>query len=153
MGCAHRTLLTMLIAAAAQTQAAAADIHGLAGFVRPAYLAMNIAAMCARTDPHFLSDTSGPRGTPLHYAQHVKDEAIAGLPQADAIAVLKLAADDARRAARAMLYERARPGDDIGTARAIKEWCDTEAKRIVLGFLGNHDAHSASEEFLEQAKR
>ncbi len=154
MGRARGTLFSLLLAASAQTQASAADIRGLAGFVRPAYLAMNIAAMCARGDPYFLSDTSGPRGTALHYAQHVKDEAIEQLTQADAVAVLKLAADDARNAARAMLYELARPGDDVGTALAIKEWCDSKARRIVLRFISNHDdTHPASEQFLEQAKR
>ena len=148
------TLLTMLLTASAQSPATAADIRSLAEFVRPAYIAMNITVMCARTDPNFLSDTSGPRGTPLHYAQHVKDEAIERLSEADALAVLKLAADDARSAARAKLYELARPGDDIATLLAMKAWCDSGAKSMIFNFIRNHDdTHPATEQFLERAKR
>ena len=84
--------------------ATAADLQKLAEFVRPAYTAMNFAAVCVRDNPSFLTDVKGPRGTAFHYAQHVKDEAIEGLSPADAATVLKSAADAARETARAKLH-------------------------------------------------
>lgn len=151
---ASRTLLAFLLTASVHSPAAAADILRLAEFVRPAYIAMNITVLCVRTDPAFLSDINGPRGTPFHYAQHVKDEAIEWLNEADALAVLKLAADDAQIEARNKLYELARPGDDTATLKAMKTWCDEEGKGMILSFIRNHDdTHLSIELFLDQAKR
>ena len=63
-----------MLLAATGTPLAAKDLNALAAFVAPAYTAMNFAIVCAPHDPVFLSQTSGPRGTALAYAEHVRDE-------------------------------------------------------------------------------
>ena len=135
-------------------RASAADLQELAEFVRPAYTAMSFAAICVRDNANFLTANGGPRGTALHYAEHVKDEAIAGLSQAEAESVLKAAADAARATARAKLRELARPGDNVGTVQAVVKWCDEEARSFILEFIRHHDSsHQDVEEFLTRAKR
>jgi hypothetical protein len=143
-------LIVMIYSSAVESK----DLNALAEFVQPAYTAMNFATLCARNDSQFLSDTSGPRGTILQYAEHVKNEATKSLNQADAFTILKSAADGARLVARSKLYELVRPGDDNGTIKAIDSWCALEAKRFILGFIRGHDvAHSQYDEFLERAKK
>lgn len=147
-------LAVTLTLSATSSQAAARDLAGIADFVRPAYIAMNFTVMCAKQDPWFLGDTSGPRGTSLHYAEHVKDEAIDQLNTEEAATVLRLAADAARSVARAKLHELAQSGDDLSAAIAIKLWCDSEGKHFVLEFIRRHDRdHPTAEQFLENAKR
>jgi len=135
-------------------QASAADLRGLTEFVQPAYTSMNFAALCMRDDPFFLKKVTGPRGTAFDYAQHVKDEAIDGLSEADAAATLKLAADAARTAAKDKLYELVRPGDNLGTLQAVMSWCDQEGRVLIQRFMQEHDSlHAEVEEFLRRAKR
>ena len=130
------------------------DLESLSAFVKPAYTAMNFAAICAKDNPFFLADTSGPRGTALHYAQHVKDEAIESLSEGEALAVLKTAADAARLVARQKLYQLAQPGDDSGTVSAIRDWCDQEVRHFILEFIRQHDgSHADIVDFLQRAKR
>jgi hypothetical protein len=134
--------------------AAAKDVDALADFVRPAYTAMNFAVLCAPASPHFLAKTSGPRGTAIDYAEHVKNETIEFLTQEEAVAVLRLAADAARQAAREKLYQLALPTDDAATAHAVRQWCEGEAKQFVLQFIQRHDEdHIAAIELLWRAWR
>jgi hypothetical protein len=134
--------------------AAAKDVGALADFVRPAYVAMNFAVLCVGASPHFLVKTSGPRGTAIDYAEHVKNETIEFLTQEEAVAVLRLAADAARQAARKKLYQLALPTDDAATAHAVSQWCEGEAKQFVLQFVQQHDEdHIAAIELLQRAKQ
>jgi hypothetical protein len=150
----QRIILAAWVVVGGATAAQATDIRGLAEFVRPAYTAMNFALLCARESPFFLADASGPRGTALHYAEHVKDEAIDGLSQDEAVAVLRSAADAARSESRRELYRLAQPGDDSATSLAIRDWCDSKAKKFVLDFIRQHDAeHLQTLEFLRRAKQ
>lgn len=146
--------LAVLLGIISSSTALTKDLESLAAFVRPAYTAMNFAATCAKDNPFFLVDTSGPRGTALHYAQHVKDEAVESLTEGEALAVLKTAADAARLVARQKLYQLAQPGDDSATVSAIRDWCDREARQFILEFIRQHDgAHADTVEFLQRAKR
>lgn len=114
--------------------------------MRPAYTAMNFAVLCAPASP------SGPRGTAIDYAEHVKNETIEFLTQEEAVAVLRLAADAARQAAREKLYQLALPTDDAATAHAVRQWCEGEAKQFVLQFIQRHDEdHIAAIELLRRA--
>jgi hypothetical protein len=141
------------LALGAAPAAQAADIPALAEFVRPAYTAMNFAMLCARENPFFLMDASGPRGTAVQYAEHVKDETIDSLSPDEAVAVLKAAADAARSESKRELYRLAQPTDDA-TIRAIREWCDSKAKKFILDFMHRHDSeHLQALEFLHRAKQ
>lgn len=133
---------TFLVAAALcilqVSMATAKDFKPIAEFIRPAYSAMNLALLCARDDPWFLADTSGPRGNAIKYAMHVRDEAIASLSKDEAMAVLKLAADEARNEAR----EELRKIVPTQTYRypQIAGWCRSYVLRVVRGVIEKHDA-------------
>lgn len=149
----QKMILTAWVAVVSMTAAQAKDIRGLAEFVRPAYTAMNFAMLCARENPFFLMDASGPRGTAVQYAEHVKDETIDSLSPDEAVAVLKAAADAARSESKRELYRLAQPTDDA-TIRAIREWCDSKAKNFILDFIRQHESeHVKALEFLLRAKQ
>jgi hypothetical protein len=119
---------------------AAKDINALAAFVAPAYTAMNFAIVCAPHDPMFLSQTSGPRGTALAYAEHVKDEAIVLLSDEEAALALKAAADTAR--ATALQTLRAFNAQDRAVEQArIAKWCEGEARQFIRAFIEHHDTN------------
>lgn len=132
----------------------AKDLASLAEVVMPAYAAMNTGVVCNQYDPQFLVQTSGPRGTAVHYAEHVKNEAIISLSYVESSMVLKAAADEARQVARQKLHEFAVPGDDAATVRAIKLWCDSYGKPFILQFIEKHDyGHTQLIEFLQRAQQ
>lgn len=148
------SILTGLILLSFQQQIAfAKELDELAEFVRPAYTTMNLSLMCSKVDHNFLYITSGPRGTALQYAQHVKDEAIFGLNDADAAYVLRIAANAARSEARAKLHELVQlsAGQDINLA--VERWCLTDGRRMIFDFVQGHDhEHHIAEKFLERVK-
>lgn len=146
----------MLFAAALCTQpysaVAAKDLNAIAEFVRPAYTAMNFTMLCAQDDPWFLTDTGGPRGNALKYAEHVKNEAIASLTYDESVAVLKMAADEARSAARKEL-RRIIPNQTYRYPE-IASWCRGDALRFVRTIIEQHDTnHVTLLRELEQAKQ
>lgn len=152
----HSTQLALCIVllSVAPSATSAKELRALADIVLPAYTAMNFTVVCAREDPYFLRDTSGPRGTSLHYAEHVKDEVIASLTNDEAIAVLKAAADDARLVARNKIRELAVLSDDAATIKAIRMWCDGPAKQFVLKFIELHDGrHAEIAELIRRAQQ
>lgn len=133
--------------------AVAKDLKALAEFVVPAYTAMNFALVCVRHDPLFLSQTSGPRGNALKYAEHVKDEAIASLTNEESVTVLKTAADAARTTALQTL-RRFNSSDPAVEGASIKAWCGTDASNFVRTFISQHDSdHEMILRRLEQSKR
>lgn len=132
--------------------AIAKDFKAIAEFIRPAYTAMNFTVLCAQDDPWFLADAVGPRGNALKYAEHVKDEAIASLPYDDSERVLKMAADEARSAARAEL--RKIVPNRTYRYPEIADWCRGDAMRFVRSFIEEHDAkHTTLLQELERAKQ
>ena len=123
--------------------ASARNLDAIAEFVRPAYTAMNFAAICVRDNPSFPTETAGPSGTIFHYAQQAKDEAIEGLSHAEALTVLKTAADAARAVARKHLYALVVNGDDRATVAAVRAWCDSDAKAYVRSVMRSYEEADA----------
>lgn len=147
------TLATLLGCAVGPENADAKDLRALTEIVIPHYTAMNFAVICAQDHPQFLSQTRGPRGNALEYAQHVKDEAIAALTDDEAAIVLKTAADEARSAARRTLrsifpnYPAYRPSE-------ITSWCANEASSFVRDVIEQHDRdHAVLLQEIDRAKR
>jgi len=123
-----------------QCHAAERNLTALAEIVVPAYTAMDFAMMCARVDPQLPLRTRGPRGSVLHYAQHIKDEVIASLNQNEASIVLKAAADRALAVARQELASLAANEQTIVHSKVLK-WCEDRALPFVLDFVEQHDKH------------
>lgn len=152
----HRSRCVLIVAVLCihtYSVAAAKNLDAIVAFVRPAYTAMNFTMLCAQDDAWFLIDTLGPRGNALKYAEHVKDEAIASLTYNDSVFVLKMAADEARSAARSELrnlipnFPTYRSGEIVG-------WCRGYAIRFVRAFIQQHDEnHETLLKELELAKR
>jgi hypothetical protein len=109
--------------------------------------------ICAQDDPSFLGATGAARGSVLHYAEHVKNEAIEALNEDEAILVLKSAANDARSDARRQLGRLTISYDNTQTKHGVSVWCESEAKKFELEFIREHDAdHDTTVEFLRRAK-
>lgn len=130
--------LSALVLACASGHCLAANLEAVARFVTPAYAAMNVAAVCAAKDSAFLSQTSGPRGTAFHYAEHVKNEAIESLSTAEAAAALRVAADTARDIT-LQTFRRLGNSDPAVEVRQIRSWCEAEGREVVLKFIREHD--------------
>ena len=133
--------------------ALALDLHALSAFVTPAYTAMNYTVVCVQEDRGFLSHTSGPRGSGIHYAEHVKNEAIASLSHDDSVRVLQAAADEARASTLRTLRELTASAAESDAKARVRAWCESEARRFVRGFIDRHeDDHGAIEDWLRRAK-
>lgn len=152
----HRSrgvLIVAVLCTQTYSVAAAKNLDAIAAFVRPAYTAMNLTMLCAQDDPWFLIDTLGPRGSALKYAEHVKDEAIASLTYDESVLVLKMAADEARSAARSELRKLI-PKYPTYRSVEIARWCRGDAIRFVRAFIEQHDEnHETLLKELELAKR
>ena len=143
----------LLLVCGVSTTATAADTRTLGNILSPAYLAMNFTVVCAQRDPAFLSATSGPRGSALVYAQHIKDEVIAALEATEAEIVLREAANAARSVALGFVRSMA-GGSDATEAERLRNWCESTAKPFVRGVVVEHDTrHDLFEQVLEAAKR
>jgi hypothetical protein len=130
----------------------AKNLKAIAEFVIPAYTAMDFAIACAQDDPWFLADASGPRGHAIKYAEHVKGEAIASLSEEESIAVLTMAADEARSIARAE-FRKVIPHQTY-RYQEIVGWCRGDALRFVRDFIERHDReHPLLIQRLEKAKQ
>jgi hypothetical protein len=130
----------------------ARDLSLLADLVAPAYTAMNFAVICGRHVSRF-SQPWGLRGSAIHYAEHVKDEAIASLTYDDAVIVLKGAADAARSTARQELRKLMSTDPQTETAQ-VGAWCLGYAKDFIVNFIEQHEhLHQAFLLEVERAKR
>lgn len=116
----------------------AKDLQALARFVAPAYTAMNFTVVCAAKDREFVAQTSGPRGSALHYAEHVKNEATETLSNDEAMIALKGAADAARYTALRTLRQFDSDNPVVESER-IKVWCESEGRQFVRRFVAEHD--------------
>jgi hypothetical protein len=126
------------------------DLAALSELVVPAYVAMNFAVVCATRQPMYLSETGGPLGNALQYAEHVKNEAIDSLAHEEAVIVLKAAADAARTITLQTIRKFNADGPDLEAAR-IRAWCGTGAKDFIRTFMNQHDRDH--DKFLEGFKR
>jgi hypothetical protein len=146
--------LVALLVVMSGSAALALDLRALADFVAPAYTALNYTVVCAQEDRDFLSHTSGPRGSGVHYAEHVKDEAIASLSHADSVRVLTAAADEARASTLRKLRELTASAAESEARARVKAWCESDARLFVREFIDRHEGdHGAIEEWLRRAKR
>lgn len=136
--------LAFAVLACASSYSAAKDLEALARFVTPAYTAMNLAAVCASRDSQFLGQTSGPRGTAFHYAEHVKNEAIESLSPEEAAIALKAAADAARAIA-LRTFQRLNASDPALEAQQIRSWCEAEGREMVRKFIREHDENHTAQ--------
>lgn len=145
-------LIVLFIGATSSSQSSARDLETLTQVVVPAYIAMNFAGACRHDDPWFLTDTQGPRGTAIHYAEHVKNEVIESLTDDEARSVLRRAADAARTTSREEL-KSALPNYPHGQAGELLPWCKSTAATFVRNFIEQHDkAHEAILQRINQAK-
>ncbi|MBX9828059.1 MAG: hypothetical protein K2Y27_24085 [Xanthobacteraceae bacterium] len=143
--------MSLLAALAVLPPANAKDLLSLSRLLTPAYTAMNYAAVCASHPPWAVSQPTGSRGTAVNYAEHVKDEIIAGLSYDEALKVLRLAADDARADTRERL--RASVAVDQADVKAVglKSWCEGYATGFIAALIETHDNNH--EAFLEQLRQ
>lgn len=127
------------------------DLNVLSRLLVPAYTAMNFAAVCASVPGWSATQPSGPRGFAGNYAEHVKDEIIAGLSHDEAVAVLRGAADAAREEARRQLRLFAR-ADDYHSQ--VLRWCSGAAREAIRAFIRDHDRdHDAFVTEVARAKK
>jgi hypothetical protein len=142
---------SLLLCAAGELDAK--DLDALAGFVTPAYVAMDFTAICARNDSQFIPQNSGPRGNAIQYAEQVKDEAITSLTPQEAASVVKKAADAARSIARRKLQElRAKAPKNL--RKEVDRWCSNQARSFVREFIDTYDRkHELLQRQMEAAKR
>jgi hypothetical protein len=148
-----QVMVFALAASLIATPVTAKDLKVLADFVAPAYTAMNFTVVCVALDPEFLAQTSGPRGHAIHYAEHVKDEAIVSLSNDEAVVALRAAADAARGTALQTLRPFHSPDPAMQAAR-IKAWCGNEARQFIRAFIEDHDNnHEGLLSKIEHARR
>jgi hypothetical protein len=114
----------------------AMHVQRLSAVLAPVFLAENFAIVCAARDPAFIDETRGPLGPVAAYSRHMKGEVVSGLSSDEVMAVLRAAADDARRRARETLRSFAGSFDQN---RALDLWCATKAKDQVLQIVRLHD--------------
>jgi hypothetical protein len=130
----------------------AGDLKPIAEFARPAYVAMILTMLCARDDPWFLTDSSGPRGNPIQYAEHVKNEAILSLSTEDAVIVLKAAAEDARHEAQREFHKVV--STPTYQYSQIAGWCRGYVLKFVRNVIKTHDLdHALRMQHLDRDKR
>lgn len=142
--------LTML-ALAGPTPALAKDLDRLANSLSPAFLAQNLAVVCAARDPSFLPRTRGSGGTIHAYAQHIKDDVTASLPLPEAATVLK-AADAARSAALQQVLAIASDSPEV-EAMSVSGWREATAPSFVRTVTREHEINrEAFEQGIAQAK-
>ena len=128
----------------------AADLSFLSELLFSAYEVMNYSIVCMQKDPEFLAQTSGMRGSPLAYAEHVKDETIATLPPEDVTLVLRTAALSAKIVS-VRTFRRLDSTDRQKGDAQILEWCTTRGRSFVREFIGHHDTNH--QVILEAIKR
>ena len=129
-----------LMILAPRAGARAADIPFLSEFLFSAYEVLNYTSVCMAKDPEFIAQTSGSRGTALHYAEHVKDETIASLEPGDIALVLRTAALAAKIVSLRTL-RRLDAADHQQSDAQIVEWCATRARSFVRDFIQHHDSN------------
>lgn len=131
--------------------APAKNLGELATLLAPAFLAQQLAGLCASYDPGFIAETSGPWGSAHDFAQHVKDEISVVLSRDEVLLVLRGAAGVARDTAQAELRAlSARTAKE--EAERVGQWCSGPAKAYVRAVVNEHEAgHEGFERAINQA--
>lgn len=126
----------------------AKDLAALSQLLRPAYIAMDYARLCAMEPQWLVTEPRGIRGSAIDYAEHVKDETIKALTREESVIVLKAAADDARAEAREQLRTKVILIDKAKEAIQFRAWCNSYVTDFILDFINKHDSNHES--FLQQ---
>src|SRR5215213_3601591 len=133
--------------------AGAQDLVALSRLLIPAYTAMSYAGLCSMEQDWAVAQPRGPSGVAINYAQHIKDEVIASLPEKDAVTVLKMAADEARNDARAQLRDKVIVPDKAMESRRLRDWCNGHVKEFIVNLIRQHDGgHDSFKQNVELAK-
>ena len=133
--------------------AQAKDLDALAKILEPAYLAMNYAVICATHQSAFLGRSVGREGNAFQYAEHIKNDVIDQLTEAEAIKVVRSAADGARSRALAKLRAFGHSSQEH-TLSGIAAWCNAEALDFITQLIATHDQrHEELASWIENAKR
>jgi hypothetical protein len=126
----------------------AKDLAALSQLLRPAYIAMDYARLCAMEPQWLVTEPRGIRGSAINYAEHVKDETVKALAQEEAVIVLKAAADNALAEAREQLSTKVILIDKTKEAVKLRAWCSGYVTDFILDFINKHDSNHES--FLQQ---
>ena len=127
----------LLAFVSAPLPAGAKDLVRLAELLTPSYTAMDFSALCTARNPWYALTVRGPMGPMPAYAQHIKGEVIAGLPDGQARFVMVGAADASKATALAQLRKF---GPRLATdERRLEQWCDLDAKRFIIDVMADHD--------------
>jgi hypothetical protein len=124
--------------------AEAQDLEALSRLLIPAYTAMSYAGLCSVEQDWAVAQPCGPRGAAINYAQHEKDEVIASLAEADAVTVLKMAADAARTDARAQLRDNVIVPDKTVEALRFRDWCNGYVNGFITDLIRKYDGDHVS---------
>lgn len=147
-------LLVTIVAVTAAQPAKAKDMERLGTLLMPTYIAMSVAGVCSGETGWTFEQPHGPRGHAVHYAQHAKEETIAGLSDEQARAVLRAAAGKARDEVRRQLRTYVYPGDRAGEASRFREWCFRSVRDFIGTVISEHDRdHASFERAIADAKR
>lgn len=137
-------MLHLLVAAAsplALGPAQASESHNERDLIR-AFTFQNLTVYCGQFTPAALSQTVGKDGGINGLAHHVKAEAAAGLPEADADRLLRRSADTARALALNAVRLHYDADREVENAR-ITQWCDAV---VVPAVRRQIESHGAAEE-------
>ena len=131
----------------------AKDLEMLTRLLTPAYMVHNFSALCMDQDAQFLSDLNGGTALIDAFSEHVKQEVILDLPEAEAKTVLVWAADSALHVARLELQMLKEQTSAVPSA-ALKRWCDRSAKFFIVEIMSKHqEKHDEFEKAVKAAKR
>ena len=148
------TLVAMLPLLAGPSIAPAQDASRLANLLIPAYTAMYYASLCGSNTTWAQTQPKGPRGSVVHYAEHIKNEIIQNLSQAESVTILTDAAGRARDVAREQLRSQVIMGDQARHEQRLVTWCGGFVSDFAAKVINEHDQdHDNFLRQVDQAKR
>ncbi|HZQ14103.1 MAG TPA: hypothetical protein VFB31_14960 [Pseudolabrys sp.] len=147
------TALLGLAAIPLASGASAKDLATLARLLIPAYVAQDLANLCASQDSNFLSELKYGSPSIGTFAEHVKREVTVDMPEDEAAKIRITAADTAQQIARHELYAVIEKQTD-DPARPLKRWCTRSVKPFIFEILIMHqEKHLVFDKIVANAKR
>jgi hypothetical protein len=144
--------VTVALIAMAPSKLVAKDLGLLTRLLIPGFMAQDFASLCDAYDPGFLPEVKNGSAGVSAYAQHLKIEITVNLTQADAMNVMRAAADAARAVARKESRQVLQNGR-TGTGDPLKGWCERSVKPFILTIIKLHaEKHGEFDKMVEAAK-
>ena len=141
-----------LLAALMPVDLAAKNLDLLTRLLIPGYIAQDFAALCS-DDPGFLPGVRSGSASIAAYAQHLKIEITVNLTQAEAMDVMRVAADTALVVARKE-SRKVLPKEPSGPSEVLKDWCERSARPFILAIMKEHvEKHGEFDRIVRAAKR